>query len=145
MRLNSSASCELIGQENIRNYITGGKGVVTLKSYTGIHHTYSFEAPSQNKSDDNLLFVKTLVNNDTWVYVGMYKNGKFQLTKASKYTKDSPIVKGVYYIMKLMYKPGFSDDRMHLFHEGICSVCGRPLTNPESIQIGVGPVCRESI
>lgn len=26
---------------------------------------------------------------------------------------------------------------------GICSCCGRLLTNPESIELGIGPICRE--
>lgn len=145
MEMNQKMSHELIGNDNIIRYITGGHGVVTLKSYTGVHHTYEFKAPNKRKDGDDTLFVRTLVAGGEWVYVGMYKNKRFQLTKASKFTIESPIVKGVYFIMKLMFKEGFSDERMHLYHEGICSRCGKPLTNPESIEFGIGPVCREMI
>ena len=27
--------------------------------------------------------------------------------------------------------------------EGTCAVCNRPLTEPESIKTGIGPICRE--
>lgn len=27
------------------------------------------------------------------------------------------------------------------FHEGRCGVCGRTLTTPESIELGIGPIC----
>lgn len=143
MELNPSMSHELVKQKSIVKYIMGGHGVVTLKSHTGIHHTYEFKAPKNRKEGDDTMFVKTLIAGSEWVYVGMYRNKNFHLTKASKFSLQSPIVKGIYFIMKLMFKPGFTDERMHLYHEGICSRCGRPLTNPESIEFGIGPVCRE--
>lgn len=145
MELNPSMSHELVGQESIVKYIMDGYGVVTLKSHTGVHHTYEFKAPKNRKEGDDTMFVKTLIAGGEWVYVGMYKDKNFHLTKASKFSLQSPIVKGIYFIMKLMFKPGFTDERMHLYHEGICSRCGRPLTNPESIEFGIGPVCREMI
>lgn len=145
MKLNPSMSHELVKQESIVKYIMGGHGVVTLKSYTGVHHTYEFRAPNNRKEGDDTMFVKTLIAGGEWVYVGMYKDKNFYLTKASKFSLQSPIVKGIYFIMKLMFKPDFIDERMHLYHEGICSRCGRPLTNPESIEFGIGPVCREMI
>lgn len=144
MELNTGMSYELVERDSIVRYITGGHGVVTLKSHTGVHHTYEFKAPKNKKDGDDTMFVRTLISGG-WIYVGMYKDKNFHLTKASKFSLQSPIVKGVYFIMKLMFKPGFSDERMHLYHEGICSRCGRPLTNPESIEYGIGSVCREMI
>jgi hypothetical protein len=35
--------------------------------------------------------------------------------------------------------------QVRFFHEGKCSACGRPLTNPESIQRGLGPICAERL
>lgn len=31
---------------------------------------------------------------------------------------------------------------LHILHDGTCSVCGRPLTDPESVRRGIGPKCR---
>lgn len=31
---------------------------------------------------------------------------------------------------------------IHVYHEGRCGVCGRPLIDPESILLGIGPICR---
>lgn len=145
MTINPTASHELIGNDSIARYILGGKGVVTLKSHTGVHHTYLFESPASQPSGSDMMFVKTLVGGSEWVYVGIYRNRRFYLTKASKFNKDSAVVRGVYFILKLMHKPGYSDDRMHLYHMGVCSKCGRPLTNPESIKIGLGPHCRSAV
>ena len=143
MTLNTIMSHELVGTENIYRYMTGGHAVVTLQSDTGVHHTYMFKAPNNRKKGEDTMFVSTLVNGNEWVYVGMYKNKDFHLTKASKFGRESATVKGVAFIMRLMLKPGFSNEHMHLFHEGICSRCGRPLTNPASIALGIGPVCAE--
>lgn len=33
-------------------------------------------------------------------------------------------------------------DEMVVYHTGICCVCARELTDPESIKIGIGPTCR---
>ena len=33
----------------------------------------------------------------------------------------------------------------HILHLGSCSVCSRPLTDPESIRKGIGPICEARI
>ena len=139
---NNERSHELIGQKAIYDYLTGGHGVVTLlSSVTGIHHTYAFLSPKYRKPGEDTLFIYTIVGNES-IYVGMYKNKQFRLTAKSRFKADSAIVKGVAFIMKLMHRDDFHDDRMVLYHEGVCSRCGRPLTNPASIQLGIGPICQ---
>ena len=129
---------------DIRNYIFGGKGVVTLLSPTGVHHTYAFQPPKQNDSfTSNTLFVSTLVGENSWKYVGMLSaNRTFKATRGSKFPTNSAIFKGAAYIVKMMYTENLNTP-MQLYYEGCCSVCGRPLTNPKSIAIGIGPKCKE--
>lgn len=143
-KINTKYRAELSGSERIRNYIMGGHGTVTLESDSGVHHTYSF---SCNEDKPNMLWIYTLTSNNEWVYVGYYHKIQacFKLTAKSKYTSDSAIVKGVAYIFKMILKPDYSDPRMHLLHEGICCRCGRPLTNPSSIELGIGPYCATQI
>lgn len=141
--LNHKMRHELEGQDRIHKYLMGGRGVVTLQSESGVHHTYRFQIPKNHRDEDDTMFIQTLIDGNTWVYVGMYKEKRFHLTKSSHFKIDSPIVKGVAFILKLMFRTNFSDSRMHLYHEGICSRCGRPLTSPESIESGIGPVCRD--
>ena len=118
MLLNTIMSHELVGTENIYRYMTGGHAVVTLQSDSGVHHTYMFKAPNNRKKGEDTMFVSTLVGGNEWVYVGMYKNRDFRLTKASKFGRESAIVKGVAFIMRLMLKEGFHNEHMHLYHEG---------------------------
>lgn len=137
-------SCKLEGHETIRNYILGGRGVVTLKSPSGVHHTYAFHRP-RNASEfpEDVLFVYALHDRSKLFYVGMIENGVFRLTRHSRFLPDTPIVKGAYYIMRMARQD--IDTPMELYHEGMCSVCGRPLTNPKSIKSGVGPKCKNRI
>lgn len=143
-KMNKKYRAELIGSERIKKYILGGHGTVTLESDSGVHHSYSF---SSNELKPDYLWIYTLTPNNEWVYVGYYHTQKqiFKLTAKSTYKVDSPIVKGIAYIFKMILKPDYSDPRMHLLHEGICARCGRPLTNPDSIELGLGPYCATQI
>ena len=42
-----------------------------------------------------------------------------------------------------------SELNKHILHYGLvtgeCSICGRPLSDPESIRIGIGPICRQGL
>ena len=35
-------------------------------------------------------------------------------------------------------------DSMEFYHHGHCRVCGRELTDPESLSSGIGPICAKS-
>ena len=39
-------------------------------------------------------------------------------------------------------KFAFLDEKMDLMHKGSCLVCGRTLTDAQSIESGLGPICR---
>lgn len=138
----------LVGCKAIRSYLEGGKGVVTLLSPTGEHRTYSFRRPYDDifKDDDyykNALFVYAQTSSHNWMYVGLYNKNSFRLTQASRYGINHPIVKGARYLVKMMNDELAAQGPMILYHEGVCSVCGRKLTNPKSINTGIGPRCRK--
>lgn len=140
----TTSSCKLEGSINIRTYIYGGKGVVTLKSPTGKHHTYSFRYPvEENKFPEGTMFIYCMVRNGVWRYIGMYIRNKFRLTQMSRYGKDSSIVKGAQFIVRMMHKDFQTE--MELYHEGVCSVCGRKLVTPKSIRMGIGPRCFKNL
>lgn len=138
-------SHELVGSERIKNYIYGGKAVVTLKSPSGVHHTYVFEKPLEpTQFPNDVIFVYALHGKGTQFYIGMIENEKFRLTKHSRFINDAPIVKGARYIMRMIHYPNLKTP-MKLYHEGTCSVCGRPLTHPKSLEFGMGYKCRKHL
>lgn len=142
--------CKLTNSNEIMTYCLGGKGVVTLESPSGVHHTYFFKRPN-NKDvfPDDTIFVYA-VHNEKGIlkhfYIGMMENTHFRLTRNSRFADYTEIVKGAFFIDRMMHNQKLVDTTpMSLYHEGMCCVCGRQLTNPKSIKSGVGPKCRKHI
>lgn len=145
-RMYPESSYELTEPEDILNYVRGGKGIVTLQSPTGVHRTYAFMLPRHpNEFKDGTMFVYTQTSNNIWMYVGMLnQNNDFRLTCGSHYSYNHPISKGAFYIVKMM-TGRIENSPMKLYHAGICSVCGRKLTNPKSIELGIGRKCKKRV
>lgn len=134
----------LVGAKSIKEYCMGGNAIVTLTSPTGVHYTYYIRAPWQDDKEEftkDVRFVYALGAEQKWFYIGgLYKNGtSFRSTKNSTVSGRSPVFKGVVYLVKMMNRD--FDTPMIVQHEGCCSRCGRRLTDPISIERGIGPKC----
>jgi len=132
-----------------------GKAIFTIEVPTAFasqydtkpHYTYkiNYKAASGNYREN--WFINLLSgpdNQSDYTYVGMLVNGQVQLSKASKYTKDSWPVKILNRVLAC-YWAGEQNKIMaagwNVHHEGACCVCGKPLTRPDSINAGIGPDC----
>lgn len=138
------SSHRLEGAENIKRYCMGGNAIVTLTSPTGVHYTYYLRSPFLDDKEDfakDVRFVYALGTDQKWFYIGgLYANGTyFRATRNSSVSGRSPVFKGVVYLVKMMNKD--FDTPMILQHEGCCGKCGRRLTDPISIERGIGPKC----
>ena len=140
-------SCRIKDRKILIDYLLGGTGIVTLKSPSGIHHTYMFRKPrNPNEFPEDIYFVYAISRDNKLFYVGMLENMRFRLTMNSRFRADNDIAKGAKYIERLMNSPKlFENTKMEIYHEGVCSVCGRKLTNPKSIKYGIGPECRRKL
>lgn len=137
-----NSSFELVGKDAICKYLSGGKGIVTLKSPTGVSRTYSFQVPRYDRFPDGTMFIYARISSGIWQYIGMLdSNIEFRLTRASHYPADHPITKGAAYIVNMM-NGRITSTPMKLYHGGTCSVCGRRLTSINSIIDGMGRTCR---
>ncbi len=123
------------------DFIMAGNSTVTFKSLTsGKHFTYKVK----RAKDKNIRFVSVLYgdNNSDYQYIGcIFDKGDFRHTKGSKVGKDSLSFKGFLWAwnhLRTLKIP----DTLEVWHEGRCGKCGRKLTEPESIELGIGPVCR---
>ncbi len=98
----------------------------------GAHdQTFVFSlAPAYGKNAGSI-YVK---NGDE--YLGKISGGKFLAVGGCSYEDEADVVKACQSpeASAVAYGQRF----------GICSCCGRTLTNPESIELGIGPICREN-
>ena len=92
--------------EAIWNYISAGRGVVTLKSPSGVHHTYVFRKPAEKEQFPNdVIFVYALHDRQKLFYVGMVEGEEFRVTRNSRFLSTTPIVKGAFYILRMATDP----------------------------------------
>ena len=86
-------------------------------------------------------------NNDAdYTYLGQLnpKNGDVRLTKKSKMTAASWPVRVLRRVLYRLFIDKMDDvlaAGWSLVHAGRCCRCGRKLTTPHSVEIGIGPVC----
>lgn len=126
-------------EENVKEFITAGKAIVTLESgKTGKRYTYQI-----NKSkDSNIYFVSLFTGNNNekdYSYLCYFRNiddVKFS-NKSIMSSNAEPSKAFTYFMRKLNAIP----ENLHVYHSGKCGRCGRTLTTPESIKRGLGPEC----
>jgi hypothetical protein len=129
-------------------FVTAGNATFTLLSVaTGVRYTYKVKMAKPNeeyKNSDPLFFVSLLTgpdNTSDYTYVGKVQRGKFSLTKGSKMTAESLPVKAFAWTLERMMNGTLSADKVQVFHLNHCGRCGRDLTTPESVTLGIGPEC----
>lgn len=132
---------------NALEYVFAGNAKVTLKSLaSGKHFTYHVKAKADQKDPDkSVYFVRFLNGPDNQVnyaYLGFMpeKGGNLIVTKKSAATKQAPVYKAFAFAVSHPDSP-----MLEIHHSGCCGRCGRELTDPESIQTGLGPICREKM
>lgn len=142
------------------NFILAGRAIVTFQSEkTNARYTYKVRlAPKKDKNSHTTYFVDLLTgpnNEEDYSLIGiiitdvMDGSGKFIpnppnffLTKKAKeagMTDATPSVRAMKWV--LGHLPEQMPPQCLIFHAGHCGRCGRLLTVPESIGMGLGPEC----
>lgn len=138
---------KLTDKDEIQMYVYGGKGRFRLKSLnSNKEFTYKISNISKrNKNYDEYTFYVSLVVPGGTQFMGVLKTveNKYIHAKSSPMSYDSSEVKGFRWLLDQFTKEGDFNEMMEFYHMGICSCCGRSLTTPESVELGIGPVCFE--
>ena len=119
----------------IRDFIYGGKATFTIRSLSsGKHWTFTIK---QKKGAD-CYFVALHAGDQDPIYIGYLKHNRLCLSAKSApgITPRAVINHLLHYIDRGALHPKFE-----FFHEGTCGRCGRQLTDPVSIERGLGPTC----
>jgi Family of unknown function (DUF6011) len=129
----------------IYTFILAGAAIFTIRnSNTGGRFTYKVRA-KEIREGKTLWFVSVLTgadNDSDYSFLGtIFDDGIYRHGKKSRISREATSSKAFNWLM------GRLDNHTDLgpvefWHEGRCGRCGRTLTTPESIEIGLGPVCR---
>ena len=130
-------------EEGILTFILAGKAKFTLRSkQTGKHFTYMMI----KSKDGQRFYVKVLTgpdNTSDYSFLGTIfdASGDYVTGKKSRIASGAPSSKAFKYFWKHVTE-GPLPEQLEFWHEGKCGKCGRTLTVPESIAVGIGPICR---
>lgn len=138
------------------DFIKAGKAIFTVDNGKGTHYTY--KVTRKEDKDKVFYFVNLLTGSDNtsnYTYLGMLVKTsvhikgsahfiqQVKLTRASKFNNDSKPVKVLDWALKVVEGLTELPDGYSILHDGRCGRCGRLLTDPDSIKLGLGPICRD--
>lgn len=132
--------------DSIRRFLLAGEAIFTLVSVkTGVRRTYQVRAASEGAWFVGLLSGPD--NTSDYAYLGMlYQDPdrlRFRWTAKSKAAPTSASFLGFSWLITMVNQAPELNASAEFHHAGTCGRCGRLLTDPESIEAGLGPVCRE--
>lgn len=123
------------------DYLLAGNCIFTIESVkTGQRFTYRIQQPDE----DSPHFVSLLHgpdNNSDYQYLGtIFRRETYRHGKKSRINPDAPsVIAFSWFWQHWIYLDQLTQIKFH--KSEYCCKCGRLLTTPESIQLGIGPVC----
>lgn len=126
-----------------------GRAVLTFRNIATGNH---FTAKIRQKSDKKDRKVKLPVYN-VWIsllgdhetrmrYAGMiFTDGPMRIWVSRDISPNEQLAQVFRWMVGAIQNPDILRGKVALFHEGRCCHCAMPLTHPESVYTGMGPVC----
>lgn len=122
-------------------FMFGGSARFTLVSKkTGERKTYRMK---KSDGDRPVYFAQLLTgpdNTSDYTYLGFGKYGQSGLIAGGKGNPRHPAFIALNWTLNKL-GAGEMPDQLEFWHEGRCAACGRVLTDPVSIERGLGPEC----
>jgi len=131
-------SGKIESMEAAREYILAGDALTTFVSKkTGRHYTYRVYA----RTAQGPWFVSLLVGDEQYMFLGtIFPDGVYRYGNKSSINEASTPAQAFRWAWDRVRRGAF-DPQIEIWHSGRCGRCGRTLTDPESIRIGLGPIC----
>ena len=125
----------------ILRFATAGRAHFTLVSErTGQRFTYRVK---QKKGAEGFFFVSVLTgsqNTSDYTYLGCLSNGRLIHDRRLRIGTKAPSRQAFAWFWGRLNK-GQDLPQCEVWHGGRCGRCSRLLTTPESISMGLGPIC----
>jgi len=120
-------------------FLYAGRAVLTVSNNKGQH--YTFQVKQAKDWNQNTRYFVSLRTGENYTYLGMFSSDTLYPTKASKMRKNSTPFKVFNFAVRIINGVQELPAGYKIQHEGKCGKCGKPLTNPVSIETGIGPTC----
>lgn len=126
-------------------FLLAGNAHVTFVSVkTGTRFTYKVEQADPRPGDTRPAphFVSLLTAPDHYEYLGCIFGGNlYSHGRKSRVGPDASSAKAFAWVWRKL-TAGQVPEVLEVWHEGRCGKCSRRLTDPSSIESGLGPICR---
>lgn len=131
-------------------FLRAGHAVFTVANPSGEHYTYRLASPPERVSQAEFAFASLLTGPDNecdYTYLGCYhpSRAEVRLTNASRFAADSKPVRVLRWAVEVVHGRKPLPAGYAIRHEGRCGRCGRALTEPRSLECGIGPECRRKM
>lgn len=123
----------------IKSFILGGNALFTIKSnVTGNYYTYRVRRSTKKP---NIYIIYLQAQQSTYCgYFSIYNKSISYYRPKEKSTFDQ-YSKQIIALLWTVKNSTKLSGKVDVFHEGRCACCGRKLTDPTSIERGIGPDC----
>lgn len=121
-------------------FFSAGKALFTVSGPKD-HRTYKIRKKASPGKDP--VFFVSVRKADGFDYLGLFNPdvGDVRVTRNGIFAEDSKEVKGVRFAVARLTKHLPMPEGYAVQHEGCCGRCGMVLTDPVSIERGIGPEC----
>lgn len=129
----------VIKSQYIEKVLNARKSKFTVTSkVTGEQMSFAFE---EDKNNVSRTYVKVKHDSHAYRYIGVIDNTVMKETFTPILRDMDVAMQTLVWLMENRYNLKRLNEQVQIEHEGQCMRCGRKLTNPESINIGIGPEC----
>ena len=133
---------KLNNEDAIRFIFAGNSTSTFVNSKTG--NRFTFKVKKSKEKDSNLYFVSVLTSPEIYTYIGIISNETYKHGKKSSISQTAQSVKVFDYVLNKLRENNLPES-IEVWHEGSCGKCGRQLTVPFSITVGIGPECYKKL
>lgn len=140
-------SRRIVSSADILKYIRAGNATFTLRSVqTGKRYTYKvtqvYDRFNKKLKKSGFYWVALMSgpdNENSFTPIGTLSGSHF--TEGRRATMQMQSVAAFDFTWKYLSNNLELTDKIEFWHSGRCGHCGKKLTVPESIALGIGPIC----
>ncbi len=125
-----------------KTFALAGNATFTARSKkTGAHLTFKIQKGKKEGAPHFVNVMTGTCNENDFETLGTIFDGRTYVhnRNRSRISPDAPSAKAFAYVWAHIERE--SVPGVEIMHAGACCRCGRKLTNPESIESGIGPEC----